>query len=253
MEGEASKRRRVELLDTLRGLALIHMVLFHTAYDLVYLFGVTPSPFLRWFMGTSVICTAAFVFLAGITVRFSRSAATHGARLLLIAAGFTLVTAFVFPGSAIYFGALHLIATGMLVYGALSNFFNRIPWWVGLILSAFIFAATYNADKGVFGFGQLSVNIPEQLTLGSMMYPFGFIDHSFSSVDFLPVLPWLFLFLCGVFIGKPVVEKKLPEFAYRDFCPPVTWLGRNSLIIYVLHQPIVFCLLYIIFEIILKK
>lgn len=253
MEAETSSRRRVKLLDTLRGLALIHMVLFHTAYDLVYLFGVTPNHALSKFMDTVIICTASFVFLAGVTIRFSRSPATHGARLLLIAAGFTLVTAFIFPGSAIYFGALHLISVGMLVYGALRDFLNRVPWWAGLIVSAVIFALTYNVSSGFIGIGSFSFDIPEWLTYGSLLYPLGFISRGFSSVDYLPVLPWLFLFLCGVFIGKPLLEKKLPDFAYRDICPPVTWLGRNSLIIYIVHQPIIFGLLYLIFEIILKK
>jgi len=255
MENTASVSRRLTFLDTLRGLAVILMTIYHIEYDLVFIFG---APWLSEFYFkqmefASWIFTAPFVFLAGITVRFSREPAKHGAKLLFIASGFTLVTAFIFPGSAIYFGILHLIASGMLLYSLCSKVINRIPWWVGLILSALIFSFTYNIPKGFLGFEWLRIELPAALTGNSLLYPFGFISRSFSSVDFLPIFPWVFLFFCGVFTGWLVTERKMPEFAYRDLCPPLSWLGRHSLVYYIVHQPVIYALLYVLYNFILKK
>ncbi len=236
------------LLDTLRGFAVVIMIIFHIEYDLVFMFGASwlASSF-YWQSNYSWMATSLFVLLAGVTVRFSREPAKHGAKILVIAAGFTLVTAFIFPGSAIYFGVLHLIASGMLVYSLIGTFTDRIPWWVGALLCAVIFALTFNTPNGYFGFGEFSLDVPEMLRKGSFMYPFGFIKGNYRSVDYLPLLPWLFMFLCGTFIGRPVTQNKMPEFFYKDICPPLTWLGRHSLIIYILHQPVVYALLYIIY------
>lgn len=243
--------QRVHLLDTLRGLPMIYMILFHIGYDLVYMFGADwLAPFFQGQMKISPIFTASFVFLAGITVRFSRNPAKHGARLLLIAACFTLVTSFIFAGGAIYFGVLHLISCGMLVYSVVSKYTDKLPWWLGAALCAVIFAFTYNTQRGFFGFGELAVSVPEILTTNNLLYPFGFITPYYISVDYLPLLPWLFMFLGGTFVGRLIVNRKLPKLFYRDICPPITWLGRNSLLIYILHQPIVFGLLYLIYEII---
>ena len=243
--------QRVHLLDTLRGIAMIYMILFHIGYDLVYMFGADwLAPFFHDQMKISPVFTAAFVFLAGITVRFSRNPAKHGARLLLIAACFTLVTSFVFAGGAIYFGVLHLISCGMLVYSVISKYSDKLPWWLGAAVCAVIFAFTFNTSKGFFGFKGFSLPVPEMLTINNLLYPFGFITPYYVSVDYLPLLPWLFMFLGGVFVGRLVVGRELPKLFYRDICPPITWLGRHSLMIYILHQPIVFGLLYLIYEII---
>ncbi len=253
MENVTAAHRRVKLLDTLRGIAIIYMVFWHVAYDLITIFGVSVSDSIRNIMSAASVFRVIFIVLAGITVRFSRNAAKHGARLLLIAAGFTIVTAFFFPGRAIYFGTLHLIATGMLVYGALSEYINKIPWWLGFAVCLVIFIFTYNTLLGYIGVGGFSVKLPEELTYHSLINYFGFIEEDFYSVDYLPILPWLFLFLSGSFLGTLITEKKLPEFAYRDFCPPVTWVGRNSLIIYIAHQPIAYAILYVLFNFILRN
>ena len=243
-----SPKRRMALLDTLRGLAVVIMIIFHLEYDLVFMFGAS------WLADSfytqsdySWIATSLFVFLAGITVRFSREPARHGAKILVIAAGFTLATAFIFPGSAIYFGVLHLIACGMLVYSLVYKAAYKMPWWLGLLLCAALFAFSFNISSGYLGFEFLRLDLPGALTSNNLLYPFGFIRSGFSSVDYLPLLPWLFMFFCGVFAGGPITRNKMPELFYRDICPPLTWLGRHSLIIYIVHQPIIYALLYIIY------
>jgi len=198
----------------------------------------------------SVYFTGTFVLLGGVTVRFSRNPALRGARLFFLASAFTFFTALIFPGSAIYSGVLHLFCIGMLLYAVAGKAIERIPAWVGLPLAAVLFIFFYNTPNGWIGFGEWPhIEIPEALTWNNLLNGFGFVNRQFSSVDYLPALPWLFLFISGVYVGK-LLDRNLPEFFYRDWCPPVTWLGKHSLIIYVLHQPVIFVLLSVLHMII---
>ena len=240
---------RVVILDTLRGAALLYMLFFHTLFDLAAMFGVKWSIPVYIFHNEHIVIydTASFVLMAGMTVLFSRNPAQHGARLLCIAAVFPVVTAFFFEGSAIYFGVLHLIACGMLVYGAGRRLIDRIPGWLGTALCALLFTLTFHTSEGWWGFGgRLRMDIPAAFTVNSYLYPYGFLGGRFSSADYLPLLPWLFLFIAGCFIGRVFRRDRLPRFCRKDYVPPLSWLGRHSLIIYIVHQPLIYGLLYLI-------
>lgn len=236
--------RRIQLLDTLRGVMVIYMVYYHTLFDLGFMFGkdwarrqFDAQPFSQMIIG----CT--FVFVAGLTIRFSRNAALHGARLLIIASAVSIVTAFFFPGSGIFFGVLHLLAVCMMVYAVLGKVLERIHWIPGALVSLALFLCTYWVQSGFFGIkGLFRIPVPEALTDGSMMYAFGFIEPGFGSVDYYPLLPWLFLFLCGCFAGRLLERDSLPEPLYKDYCKPLTFIGRHSLAIYVVHQPVIYAL-----------
>lgn len=243
---KAPVRRRIQLLDTLRGVMVIYMIYYHTLFDLGFMFGkdwakkqFDAQPFSQMIIG----CT--FVFVAGLTIRFSRNPALHGARLLMIASVVSLVTAFFFPGSGIYFGVLHLLAVCMMVYGVTGRYIEKIHWLPGAVICLVLYICTYWVRFGFFGIkGLFELPVPEALTDGGLLYAFGFVSIRFSSVDFYPLLPWLFLFLCGCFVGR-LLDRELPEWLCRDYCKPLTLIGRYSLAIYVVHQPVIYglCLL----------
>ena len=82
------------------------------------------------------------------------------------------------------------------------------------------------------------------------LFPFGFVYEGFTSSDFFPILPHLGWYMLGTVLGRTVYADKktrLPgtfrESAIaRFFC----WCGRQSLFIYLLHQPVVYGLLELI-------
>lgn len=238
----ATTVRRIRLLDTLRGAAVLYMLYYHTLFDLGYMFGIEWAR--RQFdaqPASQMIIGCTFIFVAGLTIRFSRNAALHGARLLLVAFVFSLVTAFFFPGAPISFGVLHLLAVSMLVYGVAGKWLERLPWWLGAVVFLLLYIFTFRVPDGFFGIeGLLELPVPRELTLNNVLYPFGFIGAGYGAADYYPLLPWLFLFLCGCSVGRLLSRERLPEPLYRDFCPPLTFVGRNSLLIYVLHQPIIY-------------
>ncbi len=235
-------RRRIRLLDTIRGLMVIYMIYYHTLFDLGFMFGkdwartlFEAQPFSQMIIG----CT--FVFIAGLTIRFSRNPALHGAKLLIISFAMSLITGWVMSGMGIYFGVLHLMAVCMLFYAVAGKVLDRIHWLPGVLVSLALYVCTYWVSYGFFGIkGLLELPVPPELTAGSRLYPFGFISASFFSADFYPLLPWIFLFMCGCFAGRFLEREDLPGFLYRDYCPALTFIGRYSLIIYLVHQPVLY-------------
>ena len=114
-------------------------------------------------------------------------------------------------------------------------------------LCAVIFTFTYFISKGFVGIkGLFEIYLPGELLANNLLYPFGIIKGGFMSVDYVPLLPWLFLFLGGAYIGVLIAKyrEKLPGFCYADPLPWLGFIGRHTLVVYILHQPIILAVLY---------
>ena len=64
------------------------------------------------------------------------------------------------------------------------------------------------------------------------------MPKGFFSTDYFPLLPWLFLFWAGFFLHHLVGRERMQPLR-RSVCPPLGWLGRHSLVLYLLHQPVI--------------
>ena len=130
----------------------------------------------------------------------------------------------------------------MMIYGLGEKFLKKIPSLVGIIVSVCLFAVTLGFPKGYIGIpGVFSAALPRDLYYYDMLYPLGLPGSGFKSMDYFPLLPWLFLFLTGYFFydlrsGEPP-ELKLPV---------ITAMGRHSLLIYLLHQPVIYGVLTVL-------
>ena len=244
----SDNRRRIILIDYIRGAALIYMVFYHILFDLAFVFPTEWGKAAYYANDNIVIFdTSSFILLAGISCAFSRSNLRRGGRLLAIAMVFTAVTAFLFPGEAIYFGILHLMSVGMVLYGAFDDYLRKIPAIPAILFCALVFTLTYPVSRGFVGVkGLWQIRLPRELLLNNQLYPFGIIKGGFMSVDYVPLLPWLFLFLGGAYIGGLIVRyrEKLPSFCFADPLPWLGFIGRHTLIVYILHQPIIIGILY---------
>ena len=56
----------------------------------------------------------------------------------------------------------------------------------------------------------------------------------------------IFLFIFGIFAGEFIISHKMPAFIYRKHIPFLDVIGKHALIIYVIHQPLIIGILYII-------
>lgn len=246
-EQKTLPKGRIHLLDEIRGFAVIFMVIFHAFFTIGYFF--------QWEWGMDLVrfCYPAvpyfaglFVFISGIASNLSHSNIDRGARLLFIAYGVSIVS-FLAVGNqdAIRFGILHMLAICMMLYGLLSRILKVIPLFIGIVLNVIFFTLTYTVTEGKLGIPYLwEMDLPIEWYQTDFLYPLGFIRNGFTSGDFYPLLPWMFLFFAGCFFGRLAVQKKLPKFTYKSHVKPIAFIGRHTLLIYLAHQPVIFGLCY---------
>ena len=242
-------KQRLHLLDALRGFTLINMIAFHGLWNLVYLFGMKAD----WYAGTpgylwqQWICWT-FILLSGFCFRFSRN---HLKRGLLVFGGGLLVTAvtcLVMPESRIVFGVLTCIGSCMLLMIPAERLLKKVPAVIGLVFSFGLFVLLRNVSDRSLGFeGWVLCPLPDSLYRNLLTAYLGFPPRSFFSTDYFSLLPWFFLFVTGYFLFRLLDERNLNEKLFaRGNVPVLNWLGRHSLIVYLLHQPVLYglCLLF---------
>lgn len=240
---------RVHLIDEVRGLAILLMVVYHTFYDLVMIFGLRIDAFFSTTVNLLVILFAGlFIFISGTACHYSRNNLKRGAVCFALGLVFTAGTALIMPEELILFGILHLLGCCMMLFPLLAPLIRRIPPLVGIMGSLLLFLLLFPVSDGFVGIpGLFSIPLPRALYDVQWLFWLGFPSPSFFSADYFPLLPWFFCFTAGTFFGVLVKEKRLPNWVYSRHCPPLAFIGRHTLIIYLLHQPIVYGILWLIF------
>lgn len=236
-------RGRIHLLDELRGFAVLCMVCYHGFYTAGYLFGSAAGIyFFRYFMGAEPYFAGLFMFLSGIACNLSRSNLKRGLRLLALAMGVTLVTAVFLPEDRIAFGILHFLAVCMILTGLCKPALDgkAFSWWPVLVCAA-LYLLTRRVDAGCLGPGApLAWKLPAALYATDWLAPLGFHTASFVSADYFPLLPWIFVYAAGVWVGKLAAAGKFPAFTCRPQVPQLAWVGRHALVVYLVHQPVIY-------------
>ncbi len=224
-------------MDALRGAAVVAMILYHLSYDVAF-FGLFDVGVFRDGLGLYAgrAIGASFIFLAGLslTLSYARSAKNlspgrslygkflkRGARIFSYGMAITLATWLLVPEEMIVFGILHLIG--------------------------FSVAATYpllrlklaNAALGA-GVILVGVSLPE-VRVGHPWLAWLGVEPDFFMIDYWPIFPWFGVALLGVCAGNLLY----PHGRRRYGLPPdppaargLAFLGRHSLPIYLLHQPV---------------
>lgn len=242
-------RKRYAGLDCLRGINLISMMLFHGTWDLVYIFGVDW----KWFQSNFAylwqqsICWL-FILLSGFCWHFGSKKWKRG--LIVFAAGFlvTVVTKLLMPESIIIFGVLTMLGSCMLFMIPLDKWLSTWNCIVGLIVAIVLFALTRNVNRGYLGFEMWNLlSLPEDWYANDFTTYLGFMKPGFFSTDYFSIIPWFFLFVTGYFLHGIVKKHKLLERIETSRCRWLEWMGRHSLLIYMLHQPVVYGVLYVIY------
>lgn len=230
--GKQPQKKRIVLMDALRGLAVVLMVLHHFLYDLVEFLNAP-----RWLFSNPVfdvlhyVFAGVFIVLSGVSSDFSRSNLKRGLQTLAAALLISVVTAFL--KLPILFGVLHLLAVCMLFYGVTHSFWERLPKAVMLV---FCLAG-----------GVLSAWCVRHIqTDAQYLWAFGWTYKGFVSYDYFPLFPWLFVFLFGTWLGWYIRENKFPRWFYEAEIPFFPAIGRHSLLIYLAHQPVLYGLTMLI-------
>ena len=233
--------KRYSLIDAIRGLAVIQMIAYHLCYDIFEVFAVSEG----WYLTAGakiwerfICCT--FILISGVSMNFSKHPVRRGLILNLCGFAITAVTVFVMPGQAIWFGILNLLGCAMLFTAALKPFFEKLSPIAGMGGSLLLFAVFYGLPRRFTGFFNLRlITLPDALYQFKWLSFTGLKSADFSSSDYFPLLPWVFLFFAGFFLWKTLEKYRATEI-FRPNIPVLGFVGRHSLPIYLLHQPILY-------------
>lgn len=225
-------------LDFLRGLAIVFMVILHLFADLYFFYGLKIN-FPLWYGGQR-LTAGLFLLLAGISLTLSHARAVHNGR-----------TAEDILKRQILRG-LKIFGWGMLIT-LISRFFLK-EWYIRFGILHLIGAATVLSfpflKYRLWNIGAGLTLIAAGVLLHSLRFPFswliwaGFIPTGFRSVDYFPLLPWLGVVLLGIGAGNMLYPGRQRKFALPDWSGPpwmssLCFLGRHSLVIYLIHQPVI--------------
>ena len=243
-------KQRYVWIDQMRAIAMISMICYHGVWDLVYLYGMNW----KWYDGTLAflwqqsICWT-FILLSGFCWSFSKKPLKQG--LIVIGAGFviTVITYLFSYESRVIFGVLNLIGASILLLIPLQKVFDKLSAKRGAIAMFLLFAVSYGVNRGYLGFfGIQFFELPLGLYRNLMTTFLGFPVDWFYSSDYFSLLPWSFLYFTGYFLHRLWKEGILPNAkCLEKEIPVLTWIGKHSLIIYMIHQPILYGLMEIIF------
>jgi uncharacterized membrane protein len=227
---------RVRAVDALRGVAILAMIAFHFCFDL-RTFGLAPWDFYRdpFWLHARTLILSSFLLIAGVSlvladrdhappVRFRRHVALIAACACAVTAGsFAL-----FPQSFIWFGVLHAIAVSLILAKPLA----RRPM-LALLTGILVIAAGNFVAHPAF----------DSRALGWL----GFMTAKPRTEDYVPLFPWTGVLFVGIFAGHALVRAEFRPVAMAARLPDwVAWLGRHSLLVYMVHQPVLLGLLLLV-------
>lgn len=232
--------RRFPELDLLRTVAILCMVAYHGAYDLAF-FHYWDIPVMDGGWHVFQVCTASlFLLLVGAGFAVGSKGKADDAlwraqrkRFLRIGAAALLVSVatWIFDSHTyVRFGVLHLIAVSALL----------LPLARRL--------GTYAIVAGIAGIIFAGILRPTE-ALQPLAMILGLPPPGFLSADYFPLLPWFGVILIGYGLGHAFYASSTDwRLAAFDHIPaPVTWPGKHSLAIYLVHQPILLAILSLIF------
>lgn len=260
MNNAKIEKPRLHLIDEYRGFVVLNMIAYHAIWDLVYMFGVNW----QWyksdvgFVWQQWICWS-FILVSGFCWKMGKKPLRRG--LMLYGAGviISLVTIMVMPSSKVLFGVLTLLGSSMILMIPMDLICRRISPIVGVMVSFALFLFTYPVNRGYFGFGkQKLISLPQEWYANGFTTYLGFMEKGFFSTDYFSLIPWFFLFMTGYFLytllfKRNVCRDEVGQISVNNssiikalessICPQLGWIGKHALIIYMLHQPVIYGLL----------
>jgi uncharacterized membrane protein len=227
---------RIPAIDALRGLAIVAMIAYHFAFDMRY-FHVIQADFESdpFWLGARAAIVTSFLLLVGVSLVLSEKAGASRAafwrRVGVIAScalAASIGSAILYPQTFIYFGILHCIAVSTVLA---QPFLRRAG--IALACGVAVIAAGLVLGHPVFDTRALSW--------------IGFTTVKPPTQDFVPLFPWFGVVLVGIALGAAFAARRFAPIAVLNAAPrALRWLGRHSLAIYMVHQPLMIGVLWIV-------
>ena len=224
------KRKRLHGLDLLRGLTLISMIAYHGIWNLKYLFGVDIPWYekLPGYLWQQSICWT-FILLSGFCFLMGSRQLKRGLMIFGGGALVSAVTLIAMPENLILFGILTFTGSAMMLMVPLEKVLRKVPAGIGVAAAMALFFFFRNWQAPAWCYRNL------------LTAYLGFPTRQFVSMDYFPLLPWIFLFVAGYFLCRILRSRGWDEKLFtRGNVPVINWLGRHTLPIYLIHQPVLY-------------
>ena len=227
--------KRFAILDTYRGFVIINMIAFHFLYDVFMAFGVDRTWYFQpvnriW---QQFICWS-FILLSGWVWPYGASKALkRGIFLNICGLIVTAVTAIAMPSQIVIFGVMNFLGCAVLLMLPIEKLLKKLPSMPGLTAFFALFIIFYYCNTWSIGIESI------------LLIPIGFPTRGFFSSDYFSIFPWFFLYVTGYYLGR-ILENKKGFLRISDVKIPVLdIIGRKSVWIYLIHQPLCYgiCLL----------
>ena len=226
-------KQRFDLIDTLRGLAVISMIGYHACW-ILNLFGLALSyeiingtAFVIW---ERSICMS-FIIIAGYSFSLGRRHLRSGLIIFGLGLAITLVTSLLLPEIRIVFGVLTFLGTSTLLMIPIDKALKGCNTKTGkmirisLVICLILFLLTYNINRGFIGFtGGMRIDLPMWLYKGYLATFIGFTQPGFTSSDYFSLIPWFFLYLFGYFLHKIIRGTRIEESIMTHGLPGISFL-----------------------------
>ena len=224
-------KNRVWELDALRGICILSVIIVHFVYDITELYALVQLDLPDIFLFVQRWGGVIFLLISGICATLGSRSVRRGAIVFACGMVITGVTYGMYRlnmatvGIIIYFGVLHCLGTCMVLW----PLFKKCPTWLLAVLGIAMVAA------GLYLRGKSFVD-------HIWLIPLGFVPPRFFTSDYFPLLPNLGFFLLGAVLGRTVYRKQesqLPRVSEKNVLVRFfSFCGRQSLLIYLAHQPI---------------
>lgn len=243
-------KNRFQLLDTIRGIVLVSMIIYHATWNMVYIYGRGWDWFKSYgaYLWQQSICWT-FILLSGFCFSLGKRHLKNGLIVFGSGALVTVVTLIAMPQNRVIFGVLTCIGSSILLLTFTEKFWRKIPVKIGIIVTFILFLLTKNMNYGYWGIGEIRfIELPSHWYSNYFTTFIGMPFRGFYSTDYFSLIPWFFLFLCGFYLfGIWSKYNFLDSKCMRKEIRIFSFLGRHSLIIYLLHQPVVYGIQELIF------
>ena len=222
---DSRNSKRIWEIDFFRGIALVLMTYFHVIFDMNEFFGysVSYSSGLNYYIGK--LSAILFMLIAGISCTLSRRNTKRAAKILAVAILITIVSHLYNPQFGIKFGILHFMGICILLY----PLFSKLNAYLLIIMGLGILAS----NKWLSG---IKVDF-------DYLFPLGITSNNFVSSDYYPLIPWISVFLFGIAMGKILYSGKQSLFKFELRENIISRVGRRTLLVYIVHQPVIIAVL----------
>ena len=238
---------RIFLLDITRGMCVLAMIAYHFFWDLGY-FGFIDLQLITQGFGLLIaqLIGLSFITVAGISSRLlilsggiKQKFLKRFFKLVFISAVISTATFILNRNSFIFFGILHFLSVCSLLSLILIYIKSSFHLFLIFLCAAIVSISGFTFD------------------LPFMLSWLGFNEEVPASNDFYPIFPWITFYFFGFWLGKMIYEKVTQK--NDDFSMPVNkinnlfkfceYVGQKALVIYILHQPILFSLFFVLIKV----